>query len=136
MASSPQNDQQKKVYCNGLNKAVSNTQNNLGSYETQSARWHSVSALQFDRGVAQSDIDEDTFVANVTFAGGAGLTTGALRWKALGSRGFGVAGLIAGIVGEGASLDAGMKQAQIDALNARINQLNAQAAGVCPKSGS
>jgi len=99
----PQNTQQRQN-CANMNADVSNTQGNLGSYETNSWRWNSEEALNYDLNEAQIALDEDNLISHGSFIGGSGIGLAALRVGAFATPAAGVIGLGVGALGEAARL--------------------------------
>jgi hypothetical protein len=87
-----------------MNADVSNTQGNLGSYETNSWRWNSEEALNYDLNEAQIALDEDNLISHGSFIGGSGIGLAALRVGAFATPAAGVIGLGVGALGEAARL--------------------------------
>jgi len=121
-------------FCEKLDKAVADTKNNLYDWQTQTWRWNDPDALNVDLISAKLDLEEDTYIAHLEGLGGVGLGASALQWKALAARSIQITGVLLGIFGELTALDASRRQGEIDALGARLNQLNAEAARLCPLS--
>jgi RHS repeat-associated protein len=129
-ASAQQNAAQQQM-CSSINNNVSDTRGNLSAYETSSWRWNSQDALQFDLSQAQLALSEDNMVSNASLAGSSAVGVASLRVAAFGSSPGILLGLGVGLLGGTAAWDANMRQGQIDALNARLAQIRAQAAGTC-----
>jgi RHS repeat-associated protein len=125
-------------YCESLDKAVADTKNNLYDYQTQTWRWNDPGALKYDLNMAELSLEEDSYLSHLSYAVGAGLEVGAFQSSSLASwlasKVGGIAALALGGVGELSSIDEDQRQKEINALNARLNQINAETAGLCGPS--
>ncbi|MBL8537069.1 MAG: RHS repeat-associated core domain-containing protein [Hyphomonadaceae bacterium] len=114
-------------YCSGLAQAVANTRAALGSY-SGGWRWNSMEALIYDRWAAAHAVRGHT---GASFLFG-GVSAGAfLLSRQVPHPALDVISGATGILSLGYSGMAGFRQSELDALNARIDQLEAQAAGIC-----
>ena len=124
-------------FCQTLDRKVNETKNNLSDYETGSWRWNSSVALSYDLEVNNARLAEDTLAADsLGIASVAtGPASGAIRpvGAALASPGGIAVVAAAGSFGVASGLDAEKRQSEIDALQNRIDQLEAQSAGICRK---
>ncbi|KQZ60954.1 hypothetical protein ASD67_16825 [Sphingopyxis sp. Root1497] len=114
-------------FCETLRSEAANTKADLPKWR-QGWRYNDMSALKFDRNRDIYARNEASFVSTVLFLGG----TGAGARELITKRSLGPVGFILGLAGEGASRDAGMRDAWINATDARIRQLNAEKSGTCP----
>ncbi|KTE38037.1 hypothetical protein ATE62_11850 [Sphingopyxis sp. HIX] len=129
-ATKPKKDKDKKL-CADINSLAAETRGNLPDHHANSWRYNDVAALRYDRAMAQYALNEANILASATSWAALGLGGGALRWEALGSKGFTVLGVGISAAGIAASAEVNMRQGQVDAYNARLQQLQAQADGIC-----
>lgn len=126
-SSNEEEEEERERYCSRLAAAVVSSQGSLGSY-SQGWRWNSMEALQYDRWTAGNNVRDYTG-ASFIFGGvssGAFLVSREYPHPALN-----LIGGVTGILSLGSAGMAFSLQSELNALDARIEQLQAQAAGIC-----